>query len=90
MILTNEPLRQWIRNEHYRLHCVEEWPDTPYKDAALAAIHSALERLETSLAPNELPQCMVCASRKTRAVVLEFPSRSNRSEPSHGWRHKAA
>jgi hypothetical protein len=31
--------------EHRRLHCVEAWIDGPRKQAALAAIHSALESL---------------------------------------------
>ncbi len=80
MILANESLGQWIRTEHDRLHGVEEWPDSPYKDAVLTAIRSTLKRLAASFAPKEPPQCMVCASRKTEAVVLQFPSRSHRSD----------
>jgi hypothetical protein len=33
---------QWLSMEHYRLHMVEEWPDGFYKEATLAAIHSAM------------------------------------------------
>jgi len=33
----DEGLRQWVRTEHHRLHCVEGWPDSPYKEAVLAA-----------------------------------------------------
>jgi hypothetical protein len=44
-----EMLRQWINVEHYRLHCVEEWPDSPYKEVVLVAISTALQRLEGSL-----------------------------------------
>jgi hypothetical protein len=77
MTFANEPIAQWIRMEHYRLHCVEEWPESSHKDVTLAAIRSALQRLEAaSAAGGELPWCMVCASRKTRAAVLQFPSRS--------------
>ena len=77
---TNNMLGPWINMEHYRLHCVERWKDSPYKEAVLAAIHSSLERLKTSsLAPFEPPQCMVCASRRAESVVLEFPSRPQRS-----------
>ena len=36
---------QWISNEHHRMHIVEAWPDGPYKDATLRAIHSTLYRL---------------------------------------------
>ena len=73
-------IRQWMNVEHYRLHCIEEWPDSPHKEAVLAGIRSALESLESSsLAPLETPQCIVCASRKTEATVLMFPSRSQHS-----------
>jgi hypothetical protein len=70
-------LEQWIKVEHYRLHCAERWPESDYKEAVLAAIHSTLKTLEaTSLAPVEQPHCMVCASLQAPAVVLELPSRS--------------
>ncbi|HEY1337501.1 MAG TPA: hypothetical protein VGF59_08320 [Bryobacteraceae bacterium] len=78
MTFANEPIAQWIKMEHYRLHSVEEWPESPYKDATLAAIYSALQRLETASSEAlESQQCAVCASRKARAVVLQMPSRSN-------------
>ena len=73
-------LEQWIKVEHYRLHCAEQWPESDYKEAVLAAIRSTLKTLETtSLAPGEQPRCMVCASLQRPAVVLELPSRSERS-----------
>jgi hypothetical protein len=72
----NENLRQSIKTEHYRLHVAEEWPDSPYKEAVLAAVRSTLERLEaTAVEPFEPPPCMVCASRLTQAKALMFPSR---------------
>jgi len=72
----NESVRQFIKMEHYRLHRAEEWPDSPYKEAVLAAVHSALDRLEaTANEPLEPPACMVCASRRKRAPVVMFPSR---------------
>ena len=75
-----ESIGQWIRMEHYRLHCVEEWPDSSHKDATLISIRAALHRLETaSTAAMEPAQCMVCASRKTKSVVLQMPSRSTGS-----------
>jgi hypothetical protein len=73
----DEQLEQWIKMEHYRLHCAERWPDSDHKEAVLAAIHSALKTLEAaSLAPVEQPRCMGCASLRAAAVVLEMPSRS--------------
>lgn len=72
----DQMLRQWVRMEHYRLHCAESWTDSPYKVAVVAAIHSALERLEAASGPLD---CTVCALRKkTTARVLMFPSRSER------------
>ncbi len=57
------------------MHCVENWIDSPQKDAALAAIHSALKRSEAASGPVE---CSICASRlKAPARVLMFPSRRN-------------
>ena len=43
---TNEQLEQWIKIEHYRLHCAERWPDSNYKEAVLGAIRSTLNTLE--------------------------------------------
>lgn len=77
MTYGNTPMGQWIRMEHYRLHTAEDWPESPQKDATLAAIHSALHRLEME-AP-ESTRCMVCASRKTGAVVLQFPAKPQES-----------
>ena len=77
MTLANDKLGQWIKVEHYRLHCVERWADSPHKQAVIAGIRSALERLEAaSPAPSGLSPCMVCASRRREAVVLQFPSGS--------------
>jgi len=76
----NESLSRFIKLEHYRMHCAEEWADGPRKDAVLAAVHSSLERLEAGmLAPYELPTCMVCAARRTKAPVLMFPSKPKSS-----------
>jgi hypothetical protein len=76
----NKTLQQFWRQEHYRLHCAENWPDSPYKAAVLAAVRSALERLQaTATEPFDPPPCMVCATRKPPAPVIEFPSRPNAS-----------
>lgn len=80
MTFAIESIGQWIRMEHYRLHCVEEWPDSSHKDATLISIRSALQRLETAAtAAVEPVQCVVCASRKTKSVVFQMPSRSTGS-----------
>ena len=77
MTLANDKLGQWIKVEHYRLHCVERWADSPHKQAVIAGLRSGLERLEAALpAPAGLSPCMVCASRRREAVVLQFPSGS--------------
>ena len=70
-------LEQWMQVEHYRLHCAEQWPESDYKEAVLAAIHCTLKTLgASSLAPVEQPRCLVCASLQAAAVVLELPARS--------------
>ena len=72
---SNETVEQFWRMEHYRFHCAEQWPDSPYKQAVLATVHSALERLETAtVEPFERPLCMVSAARKRKARVIMFPA----------------
>ncbi len=75
--INNERIAQWMKVEHYRLHCVEQWPESPYKHALLAGIRSALEGLKASLAPIEPERCavcasVVCASRGAGSAVLTF------------------
>ena len=56
--------RRWIAMEHYRLHCAEQWPDSPYKRAVIGAIQSTLRSLRTTPpAPLPQPECAFCASR---------------------------
>jgi hypothetical protein len=64
---------EWIAMEHQRLHLVEEWPDGPHKQAALAAIHSALEGLLRTHRAGDLPVCEVCLSRPNAPAVVDFP-----------------
>jgi hypothetical protein len=76
----NETLKEFMKVEHHRLHCAEQWADSPYKEAVLASIHSALERLEAdAIQPFQPPACMVCASRMVEARVLPFPSKPKRA-----------
>ena len=75
-----DSLRQSVRIEHYRLHCVEEWPDSPYREVVLAAVHSALKRQEAAaIGPFDPPACMICTTRRSRARMLTFPSRPEAS-----------
>jgi hypothetical protein len=54
-------VNQWIAMEHYRLHTVEEWPASPYKDATLAAIYSSLEGLSRYVPHGGSPHsCETC------------------------------
>jgi len=67
-------LRQWAAVEHNRLHCAEEWPNGPHKQAVIAAIHATLESLfENSGTSTGLSQCMACAGRKKDSEVHEPP-----------------
>jgi hypothetical protein len=72
----NRRLEQWIRVEHYRLHCAERWAGSDYKEAVLAAIHSTMKTLEAAcVTPGGESLCMVCTTRQA-APVVELPSRS--------------
>lgn len=51
-------LRYWIEQEYYRLHVVEEWPDSPYKHVLLIAISSKLESLARQLPPLLASDCL--------------------------------
>ena len=65
---------QWIAAEHYRLHTVEEWPDSPHKDATLRAIYSSIASLGQDPSINaEFPGCEVCLSRRRVPSVVRFP-----------------
>ena len=76
----DETLRQSIKVEHYRLHCAEQWPDSPYKEAVLVAVHSALKRLEAAdIPPRESAVCTVCSTLRAHARVLMFPARPKSS-----------
>ena len=66
-------LSNWIAAEHYRLHLVERWPDSPHKQATLAAVYSTLASLEQdSRSAAASQECVVCRAR--RAAVVEFQS----------------
>jgi len=77
----DESLRQWVKTEHYRLHCAEGWPDSPHKEAVIAATRSALQSLKTpAIDPFDSMICMVCdARRNQQSKVVMFPSRPKAS-----------
>jgi hypothetical protein len=59
-------LSQWIAMEHYRLHCVERWPESERRNAVLAAIRfslSQLSKIHPSKSEDSNP-CLICASER--------------------------
>jgi len=69
---------EWLAMEHYRLHSVEGWPESPRKEKALAAIRSSLAGLSRISEPLD---CLICGSRKV-ATVRSFPQRP-KNPPIH-------
>ena len=58
---------EWSAAEHYRLHAVEDWPDSRRKEATLAAIHSRLVSLSWGRPVAARPlECGICYSRNNR------------------------
>jgi hypothetical protein len=52
---------EWLAMEHYRLHVIEQWADSPRKAAALAAVRSAIESLEPGWPPGAPSfACLIC------------------------------
>ena len=60
---------RWLAMERYRLQCAENWPESSFKRATLAAIWSAMESLSGAARPS--------------ARILEFPTRPERNT-GHG------
>src|SRR5579871_496878 len=61
----------WLAAEHHRLHHVEQWPDSPRKQAVVRAIRSTLESLSRHRrADQEGFSCFLCDARKTNPKVL--------------------
>ena len=75
MMIDDQMTPKWIAMEHYRLHNVEQLPDSPYKEATLAAIHSALIGLLGATSTRS-PACSVCWKRRNEPGVIEFPRQS--------------
>ncbi len=63
----------WLAAEHHRLHNVEQWPDSPRKQAVIGAIQSTLDSLARyPRTAHENFVCFLCETRKTKAKVLEM------------------
>lgn len=66
----------WLASEHNRLHTVEGWPDSPYKEATLRAIQSTLASLvHDPLLESHLLQCEVCLNRRPVLSLIAFPEK---------------
>jgi hypothetical protein len=64
---------QWLAMEHYRLHQVEQWPESRKKCATLAAIRSTMGSLSPETGP--LPghgDCLICLGRMKKNTVYEI------------------
>lgn len=65
---------EWFKTEHHRLHVIEEWPDSPHKQAAMAAIRSKLASLTSGMPPNSKPLvCDLCMNHRGPSVVVTLP-----------------
>ena len=71
--------------EHYRMHVMEQWPDSPRKKAGLAAVRSTLVSLRAGV-PDGEPGfvCAECLSARSRGNVIQFPSPAVQV-PSRRW-----
>jgi hypothetical protein len=66
----------WLAAEHSRLHLIEQWPDGPRKEAALAAARSAMDGLLRRARTDESGfRCLVCLDRRNGPAIVEYPSR---------------
>ena len=75
---------QWIAMEHYRLHSVEQWPDSDHKQATLAGILGTLRSLSWGpQAADDSQACSICIGRKKAdAVIALVARRRTRKETS--------
>lgn len=69
--------RDWLAMEHYRMHVIEHWPESPAKHAGLAAVRATLKSLAQTAPSSETPfECAICLSRQRKAKLLQFPDRA--------------
>jgi hypothetical protein len=64
----------WLASEHYRLHLIEQWPESPRKQAVIEAIQSTLDSLSRlARRADENFVCVVCETKKMKSKLLEMP-----------------
>ncbi len=72
----------WLAMEHYRLHSIERWPESPVKASRLAAVHSTIQSFTATVLPSEPPfECVECLSRRCAAKALHLARRTPFSLP---------
>jgi hypothetical protein len=81
----NEINTAWLEFEHERLHDVEQWPDSPRKQAVLAAIASTLRSLSHHPGIDAKFSCLVCGSRMHNLRVLDLPESREPVPISTAW-----
>lgn len=69
-----EMQRDWIAFEYYRLELVQQWPNSPYKEAALNAIRSALASLTSEPSAVAGLSASGADGNINRATTIEFPN----------------
>ena len=71
--MSNKRNQEWIQMEHYRFHYVEDWAESAYKRAILAAIRSSLRSLLPASGDLALAsQCSICRQRGTSILESSF------------------
>jgi hypothetical protein len=68
---------EWIAAEHHRLHLVEDWPESPHKTAALAAIQSSLQSLAHTTTGETYAPCEICLNRRKAPVAILTENRKS-------------
>jgi len=64
-------ISDWIAMEHHRLHLIEKWPDSPRKEANLAAIRSTLASLSReTLSAGDPKTSIVRIAVRTRSASV--------------------
>ncbi len=64
--------RDFLAMEHYRLHVIEQWPDSPVKKAGLAAVRATLASLAATPPASAAEfECDICRAQN-RTKVIRF------------------
>jgi hypothetical protein len=66
--------RDFLAMEHYRLHMMEEWPDSPVKRARLAAVRATIASLSATPPAGAAGfECDICHAQHRAKVVRLRP-----------------